>query len=153
MIQNYLKLTAIVLLSCLSLTLRAQEGLEIEHLFTQYGNKEGVTQVELNGEILASYHMETYKSLVFEDVTPYAPEIEDCLEDAVRSLQVRKRQVVNRSGTLQSVYLQLTNVQRKGKKLRRYLLFKRGKGTVATLIYIEGRLSEKELMDMLYKKQ
>ena len=111
-----------------------------------------MTQVELNGEILASYRMDTYRSLVFEDVTPYAREIEDGLEDAVRSQQVQKRQLVNQSGTLQSAYLQLTDVRRKGRNLRRYLLFKRGKGTVATLIYIEGRLSEKELMNMLYKR-
>ncbi len=151
--QNPLKLICLILLVSLSLPLRAQEGLKIGHLFTKYGNAQGVTLVELNGEILASYRMDTYRSLVFEDVTPYAPEIEDGLEDAVRSQQVQKRQLVNQSGTLRSAYLQLTNVQRKGRKLRRYLLFKRGKGTVATLIYIEGRLSEKELMDMLYKKQ
>ena len=151
--QNPLKLISLILLACLSLSLQAQEELKIEQLFTKYGNAQGVTLVELNGEILASYRMDTYRSLVFEDVTPYAREIEDGLEDAVRSQQVKKRQLVNQSGTLQSAYLQLTNVQRKGRKLRRYLLFKRGKGTVATLIYIEGRLSEKELMDMLYKKQ
>ena len=150
--QNHLKLISLILLACLSLSLRAQEGLKIEQLFTKYGNAKGVTLVELNGEILASYHMDTYLSLVFEDVTPYAREIEDGLEDAVRSQQVQKRQLVNQSGTLQSAYLQLTDVRRKGRNLRRYLLFKRGKGTVATLIYIEGRLSEKELMDMLYKR-
>ena len=121
--QNHLKLISLILLACLSLSLRAQEGLKIEQLFTKYGNAKGVTLVELNGEILASYHMDTYLSLVFEDVTPYAPEIEACLED-----------------------------RRKGKKLQRYVLFKRGKNTTATLIYIEGSLSEKELMDMLYKK-
>lgn len=151
--QNPLKLISLILLACLSLSLQAQEELKIEQLFTKYGNAQGVTLVELNGEILASYRMDTYRSLVFEDVTPYTREIEGGLEDAVRSQQVQKRQLVNQSGTLQSAYLQLTNVQRKGRKLRRYLLFKRGKGTVATLIYIEGRLSEKELMDMLYKKQ
>ena len=150
--QNPLKLICLILLVSLSLPLRAQEGLKIGHLFTKYGNAQGVTLVELNGEILASYRMDTYRSLVFEDVTPYAREIEDGLEDAVRSQQVQKRQLVNQSGTLQSAYLQLTDVRRKGRNLRRYLLFKRGKGTVATLIYIEGRLSEKELMDMLYKR-
>ena len=154
--QNYLKLSAFILLAIFSLSLRAQEGLAIERLFAKYGNAQGVTHVELNGEILASYRMDTYKSLVFEDVTPFAQEIEDCLKEAVRSQQVRKRQLVNHSGILQSAYLQLSSVRRKGedegKDLQRYLLFKRGKGTVATLVYIEGRLNEKELMDMLYKK-
>lgn len=149
---NDLKLIGFVLLACLSLSLRAQEGLEIARVFTKYGNAKGVTQVELNGEILASYRMDTYRSLVFEDVTPYAREIEGCLEGAVRSSQVRKRQLVNQSGILQSAYLQLADVRRKGRKLQRYLLFKRGGKKKATLIYIEGRLSEKELMDMLYKK-
>lgn len=150
--QNYLKLMGLILLGCLSLTIRAQEGPDMERLFDKYGSEKGVTQVELNGEILASYHMDTYKSLVFEDVTPYLQEIEACLKGVSQSAQVKKRQEITHSGSLQSAYYQLVDVRRRGKELKRYILFKRGKDTQATLIYIEGSLDEKELMDMLYKK-
>ena len=59
MIHNYVKLIGIILLGCLPSTLRAQEGLETERLFDKYGEEKNVTRVELNGEILASYHMDT----------------------------------------------------------------------------------------------
>ena len=152
MIHNYLKLISIVLLGCLPLSLRAQEGLEIERLFEKYGKEKDVTYVELNGEILDSYRMETYKSLVFRNVTPYATEIEACLEKEAQSAHVKKRQEVTRSDTLMSAYYQLADVRRRGKAWKRYILFKRGKEALATLVYIEGTLNEKELMEMLYKK-
>ena len=44
-------------------------------------------------------------------------------------------------------------VERNGKKLNRYIIFKIGKDSMGTLIYIEGLLSEKEMMDMLYKSE
>lgn len=152
MMHKYLKLIGIILLGCLSSTLRAQEGLEIERIFDKYGEAKNVTRVELNGEILKSYRMDTYKSLVFEDVTPFIQEIETCLAKEAQATHVKKRQEVTRSGILLSAYYQLTDVRRQGKVRKRYLLFKRGKDTMATLIYIEGSLDETELMNMLYKK-
>ena len=57
------------------------------------------------------------------------------------------------SGVLRNAYYQLKEVERNGKKLNRYLIFKIGKDSMGTLIYIEGLLSEKEMMDMLYKSE
>ena len=50
---------------------------------------------------------------------------------------------------LLSAYYQLSAVKRKGRKTRRYILFKRNRTDMATLIYIEGPLTESDLMDML----
>lgn len=147
----HLKLT-LLLLVLAPLALHAQDDLQTTQLFDKYGEQKNVTRVELNGEILAPYGMTTYRSLVFDDVTSYVEEIQACLKQDVQQLQVRKRQEVTEDGRLMSAYYQLTPVRRRGKELRRYLLFKRGKGTVATLVYIEGRLDEKELMDILYRK-
>lgn len=146
----YLTLTALLLF--VPFALRAQDDLQTTRLFDKYGEQKNVTRVELNGEILDAYHMETYRSLVFDDVTPFVEEIQACLKQDVQQLHVRKRQEVTEDGRLMSAYYQLIPVRRRGKKLRRYLLFKRGKGTLGTLIYIEGRLDEKELMDILYRK-
>lgn len=150
--QDYLKLTAVLLLLLNALTLYAQDDLQTTRLFDRYGEQKSVTRVELNGEILDSYNMNTYRSLVFDDVTPFVQEIQDCLKRDAQSANVKKRQEVTENGLLMSAYYQLTNVRRQGKTLQRYILFKRGKNTTATLIYIEGGLNEKELMDMLYKK-
>lgn len=139
--------TMLLLLPALA---HAQEPLKTLTLFEKFGDRPNVTRVELNGEILRSYRMTTYKSLVFKDVTDYQKEVEECLKyDVTHSLQVKKSQEVADGGVLRSIYYQLTPMKRK----QRYLLFKRGKEQTAALIYIEGELTEKELMKMLYQKR
>ena len=141
-----------IILMCLPLWVQAQDGLQIANLFNKYGEQKDVTRVELNGSILKSYRMTTYKSLVFKDITPYRQEIQQCLAND-KQANVKKTQEVIESGILRSAYYQLKEVERNGKKLNRYILFKTGKNTMGTLIYIEGFLSEKEMMDMLYKPE
>ncbi len=67
------RLCLLSLLICLPAFAHAQEGLQIADLFNKYGEQKGVTRVELNGSILKSYRMTTYKSLVFKDVLPGNP--------------------------------------------------------------------------------
>lgn len=149
----YRRLVGIVLLTlCFGLSSYAQEGLQIATLFEKYKNEKNVTYVELNGSILRSYRMTAYKSLVFEEVTPYKKEIMQCLKQAIDTYQVQKTQEVNESGELLSAYYRLSRVTRKGKKVNRYILYKVGKQQKATLVYIEGPLDEDELMEMLYKQ-
>ena len=58
------------LLICLPAFVHAQERLQIADLFSKYGEQKDVTRVELNGSILKSYRMTTYKSLVFKIMYP-----------------------------------------------------------------------------------
>ena len=133
----YRRLIGIVLLIlCFSLTTYAQEGLQIATLFEKYKDEKNVTYVELNGSILRSYRMTAYKSLVFEQVTPYKQEILQCLKQAIDTHQVQKTQEVNESGELRSAYYRLSRTSQ----------------DKATLVYIEGPLDEDELMEMLYKQ-
>lgn len=149
----YRRLVGILLLTLsFGLSAYAQEGLQIATLFEKYKNEKNVTYVELNGSILRSYRMTAYKSLVFEEVTPYKKEIMQCLKQAIDTYQVQKTQEVNESGELLSAYYRLSRVPRKGKKVNRYILYKVGKQQKATLVYIEGPLDEDELMEMLYKQ-
>lgn len=113
----YRRLVGIVLLTlCFGLSAYAQEGLQIATLFEKYKNEKNVTYVELNGSILRSYRMTAYKSLVFEEVTPYKKEIMQCLKQAIDTYQVQKTQEVNESGELLSAYYRLSRVTRKGKR-------------------------------------
>ncbi len=149
----YRRLVSILLLTLsFGLSAYAQEGLQIATLFEKYKNEKNVTYVELNGSILRSYRMTAYKSLVFEEVTPYKKEIMQCLKQAIDTYQVQKTQEVNESGELLSAYYRLSRVPRKGKKVNRYILYKVGKQHKATLVYIEGPLDEDKLMEMLYKQ-
>lgn len=140
------------MLTCISLSTFAQEGLHIASLFDKYGREKNVTCVELNGSILKSYRMTTYKSLVFEEVTPYKEEILHCLKQDTSTNKVEKTQEVTEKGQLRSAYYRLEPASRKGQELNRYILFKIGKEDMATLVYIEGQLSEEELMNILYKR-
>lgn len=149
----YRRLVGILLLTlCFGLTTYAQKGLQIATLFEKYKNEKNVTYVELNGSILRSYRMTAYKSLVFEQVTPYKQEILQCLKQAIDTHQVQKTQEVNESGELRSAYYRLSRTSQRGKKVNRYILYKVGKEDKATLVYIEGPLDEDELMEMLYKQ-
>lgn len=113
----YRRFVGIVLLTfCFGLSAYAQEGLQIATLFEKYKNEKNVTYVELNGSILRSYRMTAYKSLVFEEVTPYKKEIMQCLKQAIDTYQVQKTQEVNESGELLSAYYRLSRVPRKGKR-------------------------------------
>ena len=150
---TYRRLIGTVLLTvCFGLAAHAQEGLQIGTLFEKYKNEKNVTYVELNGSILRSYRMTAYKSLVFEQVTPYKQEILQCLKQAIDTHQVQKTQEVNESGELRSAYYRLSRTSQRGKKVNRYILYKVGKEDKATLVYIEGPLDEDELMEMLYKQ-
>ena len=130
-----------------------QERLQIADLFSKYGEQKDVTRVELNGSILKSYRMTTYKSPCVQECIPLSAGkfsqaiVHDKQDNA------KKAQEVMESGVLRSAYYQLKEVERNGKKLNRYIIFKIGKDSMGTLIYIEGLLSEKEMMDMLYKSE
>lgn len=140
------------LLVCLPVFIQAQEGLKIAGLFDKYGEQKDVTRVELNGSILKSYRMSTYKSLVFKDISPYRMEIQQAIIHDKQG-NTQKAQEVMESGVLHSASYQLKEVERNGKKLNRYIIYKIGKDSMGTLIYIEGELGGKELMDMLYQSK
>lgn len=150
-IQIYLRgICLLSVLIILPVIVRAQEGLQIAGLFDKFGEQKDVTRVELNGSILKSYRMTTYKSLVFKNVLPYHKEIQQAIASDKQN-NVKKAQEVMENGVLRSAYYRLEEVKRNGKMLNRYIIFKIGKESMGTLIYIEGLLDEKEMLDMLYK--
>ncbi|AVM53404.1 hypothetical protein JN06_00856 [Bacteroides zoogleoformans] len=152
-IPIYLRsISLFALLTFLPVIVRAQEGLQIAGLFDKYGERTDVTRVELNGGILKSYRMTTYKSLVFKNITPYQQVIQQAIARDKQN-NVKKAQEVMENGILRSAYYQLEEVKRNGKILNRYIIFKIGKASMGTLIYIEGSLGEKEMLEMLYKPQ
>lgn len=87
-----------------------------------------------------------------QECIPYRREIQQAIVHDKQD-NAKKAQEVMESGVLRSAYYQLKEVERNGKKLNRYIIFKIGKDSMGTLIYIEGLLSEKEMMDMLYKSE
>lgn len=99
-------------------------------------------------EMLETYQMTLYKSLVFKDVEEALPDILNCLEADKR--KARKVKEVVAGGQIQSGYYQLPQLK---EDVNRFILFKTGKKGSATLIYIEGELDADDLVTMLFMKK
>ena len=138
----------VLLLTVASGMVRAQQGLQIASVFQKYGKQKGVTMVELSNEMLETYQMTLYKSLVFKDVEEALPDILNCLEADKR--KARKVKEVVAGGQIQSGYYQLPQLK---EDVNRFILFKTGKKGSATLIYIEGELDADDLVTMLFMKK
>ena len=138
----------ILLLTVASGMARAQQGLQIASVFQKYGKQKGVTMVELSNEMLETYQMTLYKSLVFKDVEEALPTILNCL-DADKKKAKKVKEVVA-GGQIQSGYYQLPQLK---EDVNRFILFKTGKKGSATLIYIEGELDADDLVPMLFMKK
>ena len=138
----------ILLLTVASGMARAQQGLQIASVFQKYGKQKGVTMVELSNEMLETYQMTLYKSLVFKDVEESLPTILNCL-DADKKKAKKVKEVVA-GGQIQSGYYQLPQLK---EDVNRFILFKTGKKGSATLIYIEGELDADDLVTMLFMKK
>lgn len=138
----------ILLLTVASGMARAQQGLQIASVFQKYGKQKGVTMVELSNEMLETYQMTLYKSLVFKDVEEALPTILNCL-DADKKKAKKVKEVVA-GGQIQSGYYQLAQLK---EDVNRFILFKTGKKGSATLIYIEGELDADDLVTMLFMKK
>ena len=139
---------SILLLTVASGMARAQQGLQIASVFQKYGKQKGVTMVELSNEMLETYQMTLYKSLVFKDVEEALPTILNCL-DADKKKAKKVKEVVA-GGQIQSGYYQLPQLK---EDVNRFILFKTGKKGSATLIYIEGELDADDLVTMLFMKK
>ena len=138
----------ILLLTVASGMARAQQGLQIASVFQKYGKQKGVTMVELSNEMLETYQMTLYKSLVFKDVEEALPTILNCLDaDKKKAKEVKE---VVAGGQIQSGYYQLPQLK---EDVNRFILFKTGKKGSATLIYIEGELDADDLVTMLFMKK
>lgn len=138
----------ILLLTVASGMARAQQGLQIASVFQKYGKQKGVTMVELSNEMLETYQMTLYKSLVFKDVEEALPTILNCL-DADKKKAKKVKEVVA-GGQIQSGYYQLPQLK---EDVNRFILFKTGKKGSATLIYIEGELDADDLVTTLFMKK
>ncbi len=146
--RNIRMSVTLFLLTLVATGVYAQQGLQIAGIFQKYGKQKGVTMVEMTNEVLETYQMTLYKSLVFKDVGEALPSILQCLEADKKKAKKVKEVVSN--GEIQSGYYQLPQVK---EDVNRFILFKTGKKGSASLIYIEGELDADDLVTMLFMKK
>lgn len=143
-----IRLSLVIILLAVAASARSQQGLQIASVFQKYSKHKGVTVVEFSNEMLETYEMTFYKSLVFKEPGEALPHILRCLETDKK--KAKKVKEVMSGGQIQSGYYQLPQVK---EDINRFILFKINKKGAITLIYIEGELDADDLVTMLFMKK
>ena len=143
------KRSALILLTALSLLVLhpevgwAQQGLNVNRIFQQYGHAKGYKMVEMNDAKLKGYALHVYKSLVFKRQNA---QIDEWLGlDRKRARKIRE---VVQDGKVTSGYYMMPPLD----GYNRYILFsKNGRGGGA-VIFIEGHLSPDDILKLCYNR-
>jgi hypothetical protein len=136
---------------CIISTIKAQEGLEIQKVFQQYGKSKGVTMVELRDKKFGDYKFSLYKSItIVVDKNPEAAEFaRKCLLKDQQGAKKVKQVMVN--GVPQSVFLQIP----KAGKYYRLILFNELSKTEnrMILVYIESETNSEDILKSILNKK
>lgn len=129
--------------------LQAQNGLEIEKVFQQYGKNKGVTMVSLTDREFGDYELALFKSITISGNASAADFIRKCLEKDQLGAKKVKQVMVN--GKAQSIFLELP----KNGKLSRLVLFNEitKSEQKLTLIYIESEENSDDILKFILKKK
>jgi hypothetical protein len=125
-----------------------QKDLKIQEVFHRYAKKRNVTMVELSNEMLETFGMTHYKSIIIKDDPEALQFIRQCLEADQQG--ARKIKEVTDDGGVSSAYYQLPGTDA---DLNRFILFKVSRKGVITLVYIEGELDSDDLITILFTKK
>lgn len=122
----------------------AQSQPAVTAIFDKYGSSKGVTLLEISEELMKDYQIKHFKSIIFENGNNALPEIRKAIEKDKIGAKRIKESIQN--GLLMSGYYRLKTEET---NMNRYLIFKVGKNNKTTLLYIEGKLSPEELIELL----
>ncbi len=143
--DKWQRLILCVLLIGATLSMSAQQKLQIEQVFDRFARAKNCKMVLLRHTSLRGFQLDVYKSLTYKDL---APVIEPYLK-ADRK-QAKKIKEVIEDGRVISGYYMMTPLK---EGVNRYILFRKGNKNSGTVIYIEGALSPDEIMKMCYSKR
>ena len=122
----------------------AQTQPAVTVIFERYGSSQGVTLLEISDDLMKDYQIKHFRSIIFKDATYILPEIRKAIEKDKKDAKRIKESV--QDGLLMSGYYRL---KVEIPNMNRYLIFKVGRNNKTTLIYIEGKLSPEELVELL----
>jgi len=129
--------------------LKAQDDLQINRVFEQYGEMKGVVMVELTGEMLGGHDLSFFKSITIINNPSAADFIRKCLAKDEAGAKKVKQVVAN--GVPTSIFLQLPRKE----QLYRLILFNETfkPEPKITLIYIESRNDSEDVLKLILKKK
>ena len=139
--DKWQRLILCVLLIGTTLSMSAQQKLQIEQVFDRFARAKNCKMVLLRHTTLRGFQLDVYKSLTYKNL---APVIEPYLKAD------RKLKEVIEDGRVISGYYMMTPLK---EGVNRYILFGKGNKNSGTVIYIEGALTPDEIMKMCYSKR
>jgi len=147
-IKKYLILTFLLGIAVLP-ELKAQDDLQINRVFEQYGEMKGVVMVELTGEMLGGHDLSFFKSITIKNNPSAADFIRKCLAKDEAGAKKVKQVVAN--GVPTSIFLQLPRKE----QLYRLILFNETSKPEhkITLIYIESKNDSEDVLKLILKKK
>jgi len=143
-------LTRLIFLFGLLLTssfVSAQEDLNIETLFNDYGKKEGSVLIELAKDVLGNHtRISHYKSLIFSPSQEVVKEIEEAIRNDIEGGS--KLVESKKDGKIEAAYYCLK--KETDSSFYQYILYNNKSGKV-TLIYVKGKFPPERLEKELGK--
>ena len=129
--------------------LNAQQDLQINKVFEEYGKKKGVVMVQLTKEMLQGYDFSLFKSIVIKNNTEATDFTRKCIEKDQEGAKKIKQVVQN--GEVTSIVLELAP---RGKE-NRLILYNESpdENKEMTLIYIESKMDAEKIMTTILKKK
>lgn len=127
------------------ISVTAQDGLGIGRIFSKYGHMKGCKMVEMSNTNLHGHSLRVYKSLTYKHI---GSNIETILKEDRR--KARKIREVVDNGVITSGYYMMPALDG---GTNRYILFSKGAYGSGAVIYIEGRLSPDDIMQICYAKK
>ena len=124
-----------------------QKELKINEVFQRYGKQKNVTMVELSNEMLETFNLTHYKSIVIKNNPAALSFVRQFLETDQQG--AKKIKEVTDNGQLVSSYYQLPGTST---NLNRFILFKVNEKGDVTLVYIEGEIDSEDLITILFTK-
>ncbi|MDD3079770.1 MAG: hypothetical protein PHH37_11815 [Paludibacter sp.] len=141
----------LLILCCLgvSVGVSAQDNLQIRKVFEKYGDRKGVTMVELSDEALEGYDFSLFKSITINNDSQAADFIRACLAQDESGAKKVKQVVSN--GIPTSIFLQLPPKHQLFRLILFNETFKPEQKT--TLIYIESKKDSEDVLKLILKKK
>lgn len=144
--QTAKRLAAVIIsILTVAISVTAQDGLGIGKIFDKYGHSKGCRMVEMNNTNLHGHSLRVYKSLTYKRI---GNAIETMLKEDRR--KARKIREVVDDGRITSGYYMMPPLD---DGINRYILFSKGIYGSGAVIYIEGRLSPDDIMQICYAKK
>lgn len=144
--QTAMRLLAVIIsVVTATMSVSAQNGLNIAKVFDRYGHSKGCRMVEMNNTELQGHKLRVYKSLTYKRI---GKSVEAILKEDRRHAR-KIREVVDEGQIVSGYYMMPAHDD----GTNRFILFSKDYWNNGAVIYMEGNLSADDVMKICYTRK